>query len=164
MQLNIGKIVNTHGIRGELKVIPCTDIAEERFAAGNEVQLRYRKEVRCFEIDSFRLHKGCVLITFKDHHNINDVEQYKGLDLMIEVDGSEEDEDFYYYELEGCQVFYHDECIGEVSEILETQAHEILRVKRDGLKDVLIPYVDRFILDVNAEDKRIDVDLIEGML
>ena len=82
---------------------------------------------------------------------------------MVEVDGSEDD-DFYYYELEGCQVYYHDELLGEVSEILETQAHEILRISCEGKKDILIPYVERFILNVDADEKRIDVDVIEGML
>ena len=163
MHLSIGKIVNTHGIRGELKVIPNTDFLEERFSKGNEVFVHYGKETICFEIDSFRIHKGCVLVTFKDHHNINDVEKYKGLELLIEVDGSEDD-DFYYYELKGCQVYYHDELLGEVSEILETQAHEILRISCENKKDILIPYVDRFILNVDIDEKRIDVDVIEGML
>ena len=77
MQLSIGKIVNTHGIRGELKVMPNTDSLEERFAKGNEVFIHYGKDTIYFEIDSFRIHKGCVLVTFKDHHHINDVEKYK---------------------------------------------------------------------------------------
>ena len=131
--------------------------------SSNEVFIHYGKDTIYFEIDSFRIHKGCVLVTFKDHHHINDVEKYKGLDLLIEVDGSEDD-DFYYYELEGCQVYYHDELLGEVSEILETQAHEILRISCEGKKDILIPYVERFILNVDADEKRIDVDVIEGML
>ncbi len=163
MQLSIGKIVNTHGIRGELKVLPNTDFIEERFAVGNTVYIQYRKDLLSFEIDSVRSHKGCILVTFKDLHNINDVEKYKGFDLLIEVDGSD-DEDYYYYELEGCKVYYNDELVGVVSEILETEAHEILRVKRNGLNDVLIPYVERFIIDVDVDEKRINIDVIEGML
>lgn len=163
MQLSIGKIVNTHGIRGELKIVPNTDFVEERFSVGNIVNIQFGKQLLEFEIDSVRSHKGCLLITFKDHHNINDVEKYKGFDLFVEVDGSE-DEDYYYYELVDCEVFYQDELVGIVSEILETEAHEILRIQRDGLNDVLIPYVDRFILGVDVENKRIDIDVIEGML
>ena len=85
------------------------------------------------------------------------------MDLLIEVDGSEDD-DYYYYELEGCEVYHKDELIGVVSEILETDAHEILRIKREGANDALIPYVDRFIVDVDVDKKRIDIDVIEGML
>ena len=163
MQLSIGKIVNTHGIRGELKVVPNTDFVEERYAIGNEVMIQFGREPLTFEIDSVRAHKGCLLVTFKGYHNINDVEKYKGLDLLIEVDGSEDD-DYYYYELEGCEVYHKDELIGVVSEILETDAHEILRIKREGANDALIPYVDRFIVDVDVDKKRIDIDVIEGML
>ena len=149
-----------------LSEILCYIIYEKRLDArpyAEEVFIHYGKDTIYFEIDSFRIHKGCVLVTFKDHHHINDVEKYKGLDLLVEVDGSEDD-DFYYYELEGCQVYYHDELLGEVSEILETQAHEILRISCEGKKDILIPYVERFILNVDADEKRIDVDVIEGML
>lgn len=163
MQLRLGTIVNTHGIRGELKVLPSTDFIEDRFAVGSEVLLHYGKEVRCFVIDSFRMHKGCVLITFEGLHDINKVEKYKGLELFVESEGSE-DEDFYYFELIDCEVYYGNEYIGKVSEIIETQAHEILRVTCEHRKDVLIPYVERFIKDVDSEKKRIEIDVIEGML
>ena len=163
MQLSIGKIVNTHGIRGELKILPNTDSIEERFVVGNEVFVQFGKKTITFEIDSVRSHKGCILVTFKGLHDINEVEKYKGLDLLIEVDGSEDD-DYYYYELVGCEVYYKDEFIGVVSEILETDAHEILRIKREGLNDALIPYVDRFIVDVDVDTNRIEIDVIEGML
>ncbi|MGN1343490.1 MAG: ribosome maturation factor RimM [Traorella sp.] len=163
MKLSIGKIVNTHGIRGELKVYPTTDFVDERFCAGNHVYIEYGKELVDFEIESVRFHKGCILVTFVGFHNINDVEKYKGLELFVEVDGSEDD-DYYYYELIGCEVYYQDKLIGVVNEILETEAHDILRIQRDGLDDVLIPYVDRFILNVDVDEKRIDVDVIEGML
>ena len=163
MQLSIGKIVNTHGIRGELKILPNTDSVEERFVVGNEVFVQFGKKTITFEIDSVRSHKGCILVTFKGLHDINEVEKYKGLDLLIEVDGSEDD-DYYYYELVGCEVYYKDEFVGVVSEILETDAHEILRIKREGLNDALIPYVDRFIVDVDVDTNRIEIDVIEGML
>lgn len=163
MELTIGKIVNTHGIKGELKILSNSDFIEERFAVGSEVFLYFGKDKLTFTIDSFRMHKGCVLVTLKGYHNINDVEKYKGLELFVEVDGSEDD-DYYYFELEGCEVYYQDELIGVVSEILESEAHEILRVSRVNDKDVLIPYVERFILDVDVETKRIDIDVIEGML
>ena len=163
MQLIVGKIVNTHGIRGELKIVSDSDFIEERFQKGNVLFLNYGKEKCSFVIDSCRFHKGCILLTFEGLHDINLVEKYKGLDLFVEVDGSEDD-DYYYFELEGCEVYYQDQLIGTVNEILETEAHEILRIKRENEKDGLIPYVDRFILDVDIEKKRIDIDVIEGML
>ena len=162
MQVNIGKIVNTHGIRGELKVVPTTDFPEERFAAGAAVNLTYAKKTETFTIAHVRVHKGCLLVSFKGISNITEVEKYK--DCVLWVEAEHEDDDFYYDELIGCQVYASGELIGEVSEILETQAHEILRVVRENGKDVLIPYVENFILDVDIDENRIDVSLIEGML
>lgn len=162
MQVNIGKIVNTHGIKGELKVIPTTDFVEERYAPGALVHLTYAQKNETFEIASVRVHKGCLLVTFKGIQNINEVEKYKGCALW--VDGEHEDDDFYYDELLDCDVYFKGELIGQVSEILETQAHEILRVISPEKKDVLIPYVDTFIKEVLVEEKKIIVDLIEGML
>lgn len=163
MQVNIGKIINTHGIRGELKVFPLSDVVEERFLPGEKVWLTYDKKNIEFEIESVRVHKGTLLVVFKGYQNINDVEKYKGSTLWIDVE-HEDDDDFYYFELVDCKVVEGNTEIGVVSEILETQAHEILRVKREKDKDVLIPYVDEFIEDIDVENKVITVHLIEGML
>lgn len=164
MQLKIGTIVNTHGIKGEVKVYPSTDSIEQRFAKGEIVICQFGKQLLSFTIASCRIHKGMVLVTFDGYNNINDVEKYKGCDLLVEVNGSEEGGDFYYFELEGCDVYYQENKIGKVVEVLETQAHEILRIQRDGQNDLLLPYVDRFILDVDVDEKRMDIDVIEGML
>lgn len=164
MQVNIGKIINTHGIRGELKIYPTSDNADERFMPGETVYLSFNKKEVSFEIESVRVHKGVLLVVFKDHHDINLVEKYKGCILYVEADHEEDEDDFYYFELIGCKVFENDQLIGEVTEILETQAHEILRVKRENNADVLIPYVDEFIMDVDVDEKVITVQLIEGML
>lgn len=164
MQVNIGKIINTHGIRGELKIYPTSDNADERFMPGETVYLTFNKKEVSFEIESVRVHKGVLLVVFKDHHDINLVEKYKGCILYVEADHEEDEDDFYYFELIGCKVFENDQLIGEVTEILETQAHEILRVKRENNADVLIPYVDEFIMDVDVDEKVITVQLIEGML
>lgn len=164
MQVNIGKIINTHGIRGELKVYPTSDQLEERFAPGENVYLTYDKKTLEFEIESVRVHKGVLLVVFKDHHDINLVEKYKGCMLFVEASHEDEEDDYYYFELIGCKVMENDEEIGIVTEIIETQAHEILRVKRDNQTDVLIPYVDEFIEDVNVDEQIITVNLIEGML
>ena len=119
------------------------------------------------EIVSFRRHKGCLLIAFKDLLNINLVERYKGCVLSIDAeDLSELDEDeAYFFQLVGCQVVDEKgEQLGEVCEIIETAAHDTLRVKMSSQKDLLIPYVDAFILEVDLDEKRIVVRLIEGML
>lgn len=166
MQIEIGKIVNTHGIKGELKVYSTTDFEEERFAKGCKVNLHYGKEMLEMEVATYRTHKGFVLVSFKGLQDINLVEKYKGCQLSVDSESLPEleEDEVYFYQLVGCKVMENDDVIGEVSEILETEAHDILRVKRENDKDVLIPYVDTFIEDVDTDENIIYVHLIEGML
>ena len=146
MQIEIGKIINTHGIKGELKIISSTDFEEERFAVGNTVNIQFGKELVPMEVASFRRHKGCLLVAFKDLLNINFVEKYKGCVISVDSDELQKlDED-------------------EVVEIIETLAHDTLRVRNAEGKEVLIPYVDAFIVDVDVELKKIVVHVIEGLL
>ena len=167
MQIEIGKIINTHGIKGELKIISSTDFEEERFAVGNTVNIQFGKELVPMEVASFRRHKGCLLVAFKDLLNINFVEKYKG--CVISVDSDElqklDEDEVYFYQLLDCQVVDEEENeLGKVVEIIETLAHHTLRVRNAEGKEVLIPYVDAFIVDVDVELKKIVVHVIEGLL
>lgn len=161
MNVKIGTIINTHGLKGEMKVVSSSDYEDIRYQAGSLVFVNYHKQEIPFEVETVRVHKGCFLITFKGYANINDIEKYKGCELMAEAI---EDDQYYYYELIGCKVRVDGKIIGEVSEMIETEAHEILRIKRENQKDALIPYVDAFILNEDMENKVIDVQVIEGLL
>lgn len=167
MQIEIGKIINTHGIKGELKIISSTDFEEERFAVGNSVNIQFGKELIPMEVASFRRHKGCLLVAFKDLMNINFVEKYKGCVISVDSDELQElDEDeVYFYQLVDCKVIDEENNeLGSVVEIIETAAYDILRIRNDEGKEVLIPYVDAFIVDVDVDEKVIIVHLIEGFV
>lgn len=167
MQIEIGKIINTHGIKGELKIISSSDFEEERFAVGNSVNIQFGKELIPMEVASFRRHKGCLLVAFKDLMNINFVEKYKGCVISVDSDELQElDEDeVYFYQLIDCKVIDEENNeLGSVVEIIETAAHDILRIRNDEGKEVLIPYVDAFIVDVDVDEKVIVVHLIEGVV
>ena len=77
-QVIVGKIVNTHGIKGELKVKASTDFIEERFQKGATLYLEYQGQTIEMTVASHRFHKGHVLVTFENHRDINLVEKYKG--------------------------------------------------------------------------------------
>lgn len=163
-KMDIGVIVRPFGIKGEVKVKLFTDFPEQRFAIGNEVTLSYANQTTVLKVDSFRLHQGFALVRFEHLHNINDIEHFRNATISIDKEMLHElDEDeYYYFELVGLSVFEDGELLGEVSEIVDSLAHPILRVKTMG-KDLLIPYVDAFVLDVDMKQKRMDVRLIEGM-
>ena len=88
--IRLGKIINTHGIRGDLKIDLETDFFDERFAVGNTVYLLDDGEYRPFEVTSSRIHKGYGLVRFKGYEDINLVESYKNKELYYPMDQIEE--------------------------------------------------------------------------
>lgn len=159
----IGKIVNTHGIRGELKVKSMTDFPEERFDKGAIVTLHYQNQDINMEVLRHRYHKGHILVTFKGYEDINLVEKYKGCELYCDKDDSLLDDGEYYVDdLIGCQVYNYDCYIGDVVEVQLYDHHDILVVQ--GEQKVMIPYVDAFVKNEDIDHKRIDVELIEGFI
>lgn len=163
----VGKIINTHGIRGDLKVLRVSDF-DERFKVGNLLYLvTNEKVVRELEIDGHRIHKGFDLIHFKGLNNINDVEHFKGSTLKIkESQLTELDEnEYYYHEIIGCEVFTTDgEDIGKVKEILAPGANDVWVVNQPKGKDILIPYIEEVVMEIDVVNKRIVIEPMEGLL
>ncbi|MBT2598732.1 MULTISPECIES: ribosome maturation factor RimM [Oceanobacillus] len=166
-KFNIGKIVNTHGIRGEVKVVRITDF-EDRFSSGNTVYLQDNQgEYKPLVIATHRVHKGFDLLQFKGYKNINEVEAFKGLMLSIDEDQLTDLEEgaYYYHEIVGCKVFTTDgEELGKVKEILSPGANDVWVVQRINAKDLLIPYIEQVVKEVDNENKIIKIQLMEGML
>lgn len=163
--VRIGILNNTHGIKGEMKVIPTTDSIEERFVKNMPMYIETSKENILVHLQYVKYSNKGLIVKFQEYHNINDIECYKGSNLLMDVaDLPElEDDEAYYYELEGSKVYdIHDEYIGEVIEVFDTLAHTIIRVKNND-EEVLIPFVEAFIKDFNREDSTIIVSLLEGM-
>src|SRR5690625_4135696 len=122
----IGKIINTHGIQGEVKVKKITDFME-RFKIGATVYATNRSnEVIPLIIDSCRQHKNNLLIHFKGYDSIEAVEVLKGMELKIKKEQlTELDEgEYYYHEIIGCQVIAtNGEVIGVIDSILSPGAN-----------------------------------------
>lgn len=160
-QVIIGQIVNTHGIKGELKVKSSTDFVEERFQKNAHVYIDDHGTMVDMIVLSHRFHKGHILVTFQGYQDINLVEKYKGCMLYADKNVELLDEDEYYVgDLIGCQVYNDEQCIGQVSDVQLYDHHDILVVQ--GKQKIMIPYVDAFVKDVDIDEKRIDVSLIEG--
>ena len=106
---NVGKIVNTQGLQGEMRVLSVTDFAEERFKKGNTLALFDKKDqfVMDVEIASHRKVKNFDIIKFKGMYHINDIEKFRDFSLKVaEEDLSDlEDGEFYYHEIIGLEVY-----------------------------------------------------------
>lgn len=166
----VGKVANTHGIRGELKVIPHTDFPEQRFAPGSRLTLLKEESVSGgvpVEVQSARLHKNVYIVKLKGYNDINEVEKYKGWMLKIAENQREKlDEDEYYYsDIIGCRAVTEDgEELGTISEILSPGANDVWVVDLPKKKQLLLPVIDDVIIDVDVKEKRVTVRLMEGMM
>jgi 16S rRNA processing protein RimM len=166
---NVGKIVNTHGVRGEVRVISRTDFPEERYERGNTLYLfsSLQEEPLPLVVKSHRRHKNFDLLTFESYDNISQVESFKGSLLKVpEEQLSElEEGEFYFHEIIECQVITVDgQEIGVVKEILSTGANDVWVVKDNTNKEHLIPFIDDVVKEVNIDDKQIIIDPMEGLL
>ncbi|WP_047981292.1 ribosome maturation factor RimM [Ornithinibacillus contaminans] len=163
----VGKIINTHGIRGEVKVLRISDF-EERFSLGNRLLLvKDDQVVKELTISAHRIHKGFDLLRFEGYESINDVEPMKESYLKItESQLTELDEDeFYYHEIIGCEVVTTTGAsIGIIKEILSPGANDVWVIKQPKGKDVLIPYIEDVVLEVDIPNKHVVIEPMEGLL
>ncbi len=164
--LRVGVITTTHGVRGEVKVFPTTD-DPQRFKSLKKVYLDTGKELLPFEIEGVKFFKNLVILKFKGIDNINDIEKYRGKDLMIpRADAvALEEGEYFIFDLIGSAVFTEDgDELGVLSEILTTAANDVYVVKTSSGKEVLIPSIKECILDVDVDNKKIIVHLLNGLL
>ncbi|MDZ5669572.1 MULTISPECIES: ribosome maturation factor RimM [Bacillus] len=166
---NVGKIVNTHGIKGEVRVISKTDFAEERYKPGNTLYLFMdgRNEPVEVTVNTHRLHKQFHLLQFKERQSLNEVEELKNAIIKVpEEDLGELNEgEFYFHEIIGCEVLTEEgELIGKVKEILTPGANDVWVIERKGKKDALIPYIESVVKHIDVSEKKIEIDLMEGLI
>lgn len=166
--LNVGKIVNTHGIRGEVRVISQTDFALERYQPGKMLVLfRENQAPLTLTIDTYRRHKNFDLLSFEGYPSINQVESFRDGILKVAKEDRVElaENEFYYYEIIGAEVVTEEgKVIGKVKEILSPGANDVWVVQRKGKKDALLPYIDSVIKEVDVAAQTIIVEIPEGLL
>lgn len=166
---HVGKIVNTHGVRGELKIIAETDFPEVRFAKGSRLYCFPPNAQPPFplEVVAARVLKGTYIVKFKQLDQLTDAEKLKGGTLKISEEQlvDLDDGEYYYHEIVGCTVISEDGSeLGIVKEILTPGANDVWVIDRPGNKDLLIPVIDEVVLDVNVTEKVITIHLMEGLL
>lgn len=163
--LQVGVISSTHGIRGEVKVFPTTD-DPMRFKKLKKVFLDTGRERLELEVQSVRFFKQFAIVKFKGIDNINDIEKYKGKGIFVpREDAVPLDEDEYYIaDLIGMEVFTEDGHFGVVKDVMETGANEVYIIESDEHGEVLIPAIRQCVLDVNVEEMKMKIRLMDGLI
>ena len=160
--IKVGYITNTHGIKGDIKIYPLTDFPE-RFKEDIDFYIDEKIKVN---ITKVRYYRGLVYVSLKNYDNINEVLKFKGKYIYVNKDDLVElpEDTYFIHDLEGMDVIDNGKCVGVVKEVLFNQTNDIYRcVSKDG-KEFMIPAVKAFVKDVDVENKKLYVELIEGML
>lgn len=156
----VGNIVNTHGLKGELRIVSNFKYKEDVFKKGNKLYVGFDKEG--LVIKTYRKHKMYDMVIFEGLNDINEVIGYKGDKVFINKDEIKVD-GILNEDLIGLNVYDKDNLIGNISEVLDSGVQEILVVNRND-KKIMIPYVDEFILNINLDKKRIEINSIKGLI
>lgn len=164
--LEIGKIVNTHGIKGEVKVIPLTDNLD-RFYGLDWVYVDKQDKLEKYYIEGVRPYKGLIMIKFKEITDMQKAEELKGLYIKVDRKNAVKlpEDSFFICDLIGCQV-YDDNLgsLGEIKNVLETGSNDVFVVNGGKYGEVLIPALKSVVKEVSLEEGRVKVILPEGLV
>lgn len=167
MEVIIGIVVNTFGIKGEVKVHSNTSFAKKRYKKGNEVilfnPLTTKREHLI--VKSYKQGKGVDIVSFENIDTPEQAIKYKGFQILIEKPEDKLEKDNYYFaDLLDCQVYHNKTLIGKVVDIFGNGITYTLRIQRTDKKDLLYPFIEKFIQEVDIANKTIKVKPIEGMI
>lgn len=161
----VGKIVNTHGIKGEVKVYPTVDDLGE-FEGFDRVFLDIRGKLTEYPVEGVRVHKGMVLLKLEGVDSMTAGEALKNTDVKITRDMASPcgEDEYYIKDLYGMAVFDdHGKEIGEIKDILFTGANDVYVIKTNG-RDILLPAIKQCVLSVNAAENKMVIHLLEGLV
>lgn len=160
--LEIGKVVNTHGIRGELKIQPWCDDP----AVYDELEYIYIDGKR-YNITRNRLHKNCEIVAVEGINNINEAELLKNKIVTVEREalGELPEGTYYIADLLGLEVRTVDGIVlGNIGEVISTGSNDVYQVDRKGKKPILIPVIDEAVNEVNIDEGYVIVTLMKGLV
>lgn len=164
--LRVGVISSTHGVKGEVKVFPTTD-EPDRFKKLKTVILDTGREQMTLTIEGVKFFKNMVILKFKEFNDINEVEKYKGKDLLImrEQAGEPGPDENYIVDLIGLKVVTDEgEEFGTMKDVILTGANDVYMITGKDGKEYLFPAIKQCILDVNLETQTMTVHIMDGLL
>lgn len=152
----LGKIVNTHGLKGEIRIISDFKYKDNVFKVNNYIYVDNNK----YKIKSYRHHKMYEMITLENIDSIEQAENLKGLSVFINRDDYKFD-GFLNEDLIGLEVYDNDIYKGKIVDILKTSNNDLLVI--DGIKKHMVPNISEFVSKVDLENKKVYIKYIRGL-
>lgn len=157
----IGKIVDTHGIKGELRILSSFERKDIVFISGNKLYLGDELEEKI--ISSYRHHKNFEMVVFEGINNINEVLKYLKKSVYFKRDDLKlNDKEYLIEDLIDYNVIENNILIGKVKDIVYNNSNILLSV--DGTKNFYIPLNSNYVLKVDTKNKEIIVENIKGLM
>lgn len=164
--LDIGIIVNTHGIKGEVKVMPLTD-NPERYEKLKSVYVEGPAGLEEYHLSGVKYLKNFVIIKFDEIDNIDVAEAMKNKVIKIDRENAVKlpKGSFFISDLIGCEVIEtNGTVLGKLKEILQTGSNDVYVVVDENNREILIPALKSVVNEVSIENRRITVTLPKGLL
>lgn len=173
MELVIGRVAKSHGVKGEVVVEVRTDDPDDRFAVGSVLRGRKPRgqtDTVSYTVEAARDHSGRLLLRLHGVDDRGTADAMRGTLFFVESDDlppSDDPDEFYDHELEGLTVRLSDgTVIGTVREVLHSAAGELLCIRPadESRGEILVPFVAAIVTAVSLAEKVIDIDPPEGLL
>ena len=164
-RFQVGVITSTHGIKGEVKVFPTTD-NPKRFKKNIELILDTGKEEILLTIESVKFFKQFVILKFKGIDNINDIEKYKSKSLYVTRANAVRlrKDEYFVADLIGLDVWEDNGAkLGILKDVIETGANDVYVIAMEDGKELLIPAIKECVLNVDIENRKMEVHVMEGL-
>lgn len=164
--LKIGKIINTRGIKGELKIKSATDFQEDRYAEGSKIYIYFQNNYIEFEVLKYRRINNLDILVLKDNEDINLVEKYKGCEIFVEYESEMTlmEDEYHITEIIGLDVYQNDKRIGEVYDVKAYPQGDYIDILLETEKHKLIPFRYEFVTLVDLDNNRVEIVDMEGLI
>ena len=165
--IEIGQIVNSYGIKGQMKIVPFTDDIT-RFNDLKTIYIEINKELKEFKIEEVKYHKNNVLIKLEGINDINDTEKYKNCYVKIDRKNAVKlpEDTYFIIDLLGIEVFTEEGnlFLGKIVDVFPTGSNDVYVVKDELGKQILLPAIGEVIKNVDIPNKKMIVKLIKGLV
>ncbi|MBJ8342182.1 ribosome maturation factor RimM [Antrihabitans sp. YC3-6] len=170
MELVVGRVAKSHGVKGEVVVDVRTDDPDLRFAVGAVLHGRKPrdKHLTDYTVEAARDHSGRLLLRLVGVSDREGADALRGTLFLIDsadIEPSEDPDEFYDHELEGLAVRTVDgTAVGTVREVLHSVGGELLSVRAADDREILVPFVAAIVTSVSIADGVVEIDPPDGLL
>ncbi len=163
--LAVGKIVNTHGIKGEMRVMPLTSDVS-RFDYLKLTWVEMNNEMVQYYVEKSRYHKQFVIIKLYGIDSVEKAEELKGCFLNVDRKNARilEEDEYFIADLINCDVYENNTLLGKVTDVLQAGGNDCYVVNGSLYGEILIPVVNSVVHEVDIQNKKISVVLPEGLV